>query len=239
MPDIVFDIIGTCIGYDVMIDAITHRIGDNLNKFNCNPELFFNAWGTACERDFAYLSQIGHYHPTRKILKSIFFRTLYQAGIDDPRDVASEEDLEYLCDEWLKLTCRPELPALWKMLQESGFTIWCLTDGDAERVKGYFKNSNLTMPDENIVSCDSLGIGKPTPEVYTYMLDKLPNKGKDAWFGAAHMWDCCAAKKAGFRTAWTNVYEKYPCEDIFGTPDIIAGDLLDLGQKLITAQQSL
>ena len=222
-----------------MIDAITHRIGDNLNKFNCNPELFFNAWGTACERDFAYLSQIGHYHPTRKILKSIFFRTLYQAGIDDPKDVASEEDLEYLCDEWLKLTCRPELPALWKMLQENGFTIWCLTDGDAERVKGYFKNSNLTMPDENIVSCDSLGIGKPTPEVYTYMLDKLPNKGKDAWFGAAHMWDCCAAKKAGFRTAWTNVYEKYPCEDIFGTPDIIAGDLLDLGQKLITAQQSL
>ena len=239
MPDIVFDIIGTCIGYEVMIDAITHRIGDKLNKFNCNPELFFNAWGTACERDFAYLSQIGHYHPTRKILKSIFFRTLYQAGIDDPRDVASEEDLEYLCDEWLKLTCRPELPALWKMLQENGFTIWCLTDGDAERVKGYFKNSNLTMPDENIVSCDSLGIGKPTPEVYTYMLDKLPNKGKDAWFGAAHMWDCCAAKKAGFRTAWTNVYEKYPCEDIFGTPDIIAGDLLDLGQKLITAQQSL
>ena len=239
MPDIVFDIIGTCIGYDVMIDAITHRIGDNLNKFNCNPELFFNAWGTACERDFAYLSQIGHYHPTRKILKSIFFRTLYQAGIDEPKDVVSEEDLEYLCDEWLKLTCRPELPALWKMLQENGFTIWCLTDGDAERVKGYFKNSNLTMPDENIVSCDSLGIGKPTPEVYTYMLDKLPNKGKDAWFGAAHMWDCCAAKKAGFRTAWTNVYEKYPCEDIFGTPDIIAGDLLDLGQKLITAQQSL
>ena len=239
MPDIVFDIIGTCIGYDVMIDAITHRIGDNLNKFNCNPELFFNAWGTACERDFAYLSQIGHYHPTRKILKSIFFRTLYQAGIDEPKDVVSEEDLEYLCDEWLKLTCRPELPALWKMLQENGFTIWCLTDGDAERVKGYFKNSNLTMPDDNIVSCDSLGIGKPTPEVYTYMLDKLPNKGKDAWFGAAHMWDCCAAKKAGFRTAWTNVYEKYPCEDIFGTPDIIAGDLLDLGQKLITAQQSL
>lgn len=239
MPDIVFDIIGTCIGYEVMIDAITHRIGDKLNKFNCNPELFFNAWGTACERDFAYLSQIGHYHPTRKILKSIFFRTLYQAGIDDPRNVASEEDLEYLCDEWLKLTCRPELPTLWKLLQENGFTIWCLTDGDAERVKGYFKNSNLTMPDENIVSCDSLGIGKPTPEVYTYMLDKLPNKGKDAWFGAAHMWDCCAAKKAGFRTAWTNVYEKYPCEDIFGTPDIIAGDLLDLGQKLITAQQSL
>jgi 2-haloacid dehalogenase len=239
MPDIVFDIIGTCIGYDVMIDAITHKIGNKLNKFNCNPELFFNAWGTACERDFAYLSQIGHYHPTRKILKSIFFRTLYQAGIDEPKDVVSEEDLEYLCDEWLKLTCRPELPALWKMLRENGFTIWCLTDGDAERVKGYFKNSNLTMPDENIVSCDSLGIGKPTPEVYTYMLDKLPNKGKDAWFGAAHMWDCCAAKKAGFRTAWTNVYEKYPCEDIFGSPDIIAGDLLDLGQKLITAQQSL
>ncbi|KAG0678941.1 hypothetical protein C6P40_001461 [Pichia californica] len=238
MPDVVFDIIGTCIGYDVMIQAITDRIGERLKEHNCNAEIFFNAWGAACERDFSYLSQIGSYQPTKKILKSIFFRTLYHAGIKEPKEFATEEDLEFLSNEWLKLKCREELPELWKNLRDNGFTIWCLTDGDKERVKGYFTNSKLEMPDENIISCDSLGIGKPTPEVYTFMLNKLPNKGLDAWFAAAHAWDCCAAKKSGFRTAWTNVYEKFPCEDIFGKPDIVADGLIDLGEKIVSYSET-
>lgn len=238
MPDIVFDIIGTCIGYEVMLEAIEKLLGDRLREYNCNVQLFFNAWGTACEKDFSYLSQIGKYQTTKKILKATFFRTLYQAGIQDPKTFASDEDLEFLTQEWLKLKCRPELPALWKLLRDNGFTIWCLTDGDKERVKGYFKNSNVEMPDENIISCDSLGVGKPTPQVYTYMIQKLPNQGKDSWFAAAHMWDCCAAKESGFRTAWTNVYEKYPCEDIFGVPDILAEGLVDMGEKIIASHNS-
>lgn len=238
MPDVVFDIIGTCIGYDVMLDAISKRLGAKLLEHNCNVELFFNAWGTACERDFSYLSQIGHYQSTKTILKATFYRSLYHAGIQDPKAFASDEDLEFLSAEWLKLKARPELPALWKLLRDNGFTVWCLTDGDLERVKGYFRNSDLEMPEENIISCDSLGIGKPTPGVYEFMLNKLPNHGADSWFAAAHMWDCCAAKSAGFRTAWTNVYEKYPGVDIFGSPDIIAEGLIDLGEKIVTAQKN-
>ncbi|KAG7890320.1 hypothetical protein KL907_004156 [Ogataea polymorpha] len=239
MPDVVFDIIGTCIGYDVMLDAIERRLGTKLLDYHINTNLFFDAWGTACERDFSYLSQIGDYQPTKKILKATFFRTLHHAGIPDPKSFATEEDLDYLCAEWLKLKARPELAAMWKLLRDNGFTIWCLTDGDKERVKGYFKNSSIEMPEENIVSCDSLKIGKPAPEVYKYMLEKIPGKGKDAWFAAAHMWDCRAAKKAGFYTAWTDVYEKYPCEEIFGEPDIIAGGLIDMAERIVLKYQSL
>lgn len=234
MPDVVFDIIGTCIGYDVMLEAIDTRLGEKLLKHNCNVSLFFNAWGTGCEKEYSYLSQCGHYQTTKKILKSTFYRALYQAGIEDPKGFASEEDLEFLSNEWLKLKARPELPGLWKLLRDNGFTVWCLTDGDKERVKGYFKNSNVEMPEKNIISCDSLGFGKPDPRVYKYMLSILPDNGKEAWFAAAHMWDCCAAKSAGFnRTAWTDVHEKFPCEDIFGTPDIIAKGLIDMGEKIV------
>lgn len=238
MPDVVFDIIGTCIGYDVMIDAISKRFGERLLEHNCNAELFYNAWGTACERDFSYLSQIGHYQPTKNIMRESFYRTLFHAGIEDPKAFASEEDLDFLFAEWFKLKARPELPALWKMLRDNGFTIWCLTNGDVQRVQGYFRNSGLEMPEENIISCDMIGVGKPAPAVYKYMLNKLPDHGADSWFAAAHMWDCCAAKSVGFRTAWTNVYEKYPGVDVFGTPDIIAGGLLDLGEKIIAAEKS-
>ncbi|GME84593.1 unnamed protein product [Ambrosiozyma monospora] len=244
MPHIVFDIIGTCIGYDVMLEAIDKRIGSKLRQHDCNPELFFNAWGAACERDFSYLSLIGHYQPTKKILKSIFFRTLYHAGIKEPESIADEEDLDWLCNEWLKLKSRDGLPEMWKYLRDNGFTIWCLTDGDKERVKGYFVNSKLDMPDENIISCDSLGVGKPTPSVYEFMLDTIKTtSGSDAdeniWFGAAHAWDCCAARKAGFKTAWVDVYEKYPCDDIFGTNDVVAQGLKEMGEKVVETHAKL
>ncbi|KAH3663406.1 hypothetical protein OGAPHI_005396 [Ogataea philodendri] len=238
MPDVVFDIIGTCIGYDVMLDAIETRLGSKLKAYNIGTKVFFDAWGTACERDFSYLSQIGNYQPTKKILKATFYRALHHAGIPDPMGLVPDEDLEYLSEQWLKLKARPELSKMWNLLRQEGFTIWCLTDGDKDRVKGYFNNSSIEMPDENIVSCDSLKIGKPTPEVYKFMLNKIPGKGKDAWFAAAHMWDCCAAKKAGFQTAWTNVYEKFPCTDIFGKPDLICEGLIDMAESIIETYKS-
>lgn len=237
MPQAVFDVIGTCFCYDVMVDAIETSIGDKLRLNYCKPELFFHAWMTACERDFSYLSLCHEYRPNKVVLKSLFFKTLHHAGIKEPSDIATEEELDYLCDQWLKLKARPGLKECWKALRDNGFDIWCLTDGDHDSVKGYFENSGLDISDDFIVSCDTIRAGKPEPEVYQYMLDLLPNKGTDAWFVAVHSWDCLAAKKSGFKTAWSDVYERYACEDIFGRPDIEAGDLIDLADQIVAAER--
>lgn len=237
MPQVVFDIIGTCICYDVMLDAIEKTLGDKLRANYCNPELFFYAWGVTCERDFTYLSLCKEYKPTKVVLKELFFKTLHHSGIKEPHEFASEEDLDYLCDQWQKLKARPGLTDCLNTLQDNGFEVWCLTDGDRQRVKGYFNNSNIPMPEDHIISCDSIGTGKPEPEAYQYMLDLLPNGGKDAWFAAAHTWDCLAARKSGFKTAWSDVYERYPCEEMFGKPDIEAHGLADLANKIVAASK--
>lgn len=239
MPDIVFDIVGTCISYGKAIEAIDHRIGDKLKSVGVTSSLFFYFWLAGCERDFSYLSQAKKYQPFAKIFESTFYRSLFFCGISEPDKFASEGDLKYIMEWWLKLEGRPELKEMFRLLRDYGFTIWCLTDASKERVSGYFRNSGVDMPSDNLVSCDSIGAGKPEAIVYQTIADKVPSKGSDIWFAAAHMWDSCAAKQAGFKTAWSAVHEGDPCTAIFGKPDVIATGLVDMAEKIIAKHKEM
>ena len=95
------------------------------------------------------------------------------------------------------------------------------------------------MPAENLITCDSIGVSKPDAAVYQYIAGKIPSSGNDAFFAAAHTWDSTAAKQGGFITAWSDVYEKEPCVEIFGSPDIIAEGLVDMADKIIAKHKEL
>lgn len=50
---------------------------------------------------------------------------------------------------------------------------------------------------------------------------------------AAHAWDLAGAKRCGFITAYTLVYEYAECEDMWGKQDIVAPDLAQLGKAIV------
>ncbi|GMG24388.1 unnamed protein product [Ambrosiozyma monospora] len=239
MPDIVFDIVGTCISYEKVIEGIETRLGDKLKEAGIDTRLFFFFWLAGCERDYSYLSQCGQYQTFGDIFHYTFYRSLFFAGIKKPREFATDEDLEYIYGEWFKLEARSELKPMFKMLRDYGFTIWCLTDASHDRVSGYFQKSGVEMASENLISCDSIGAGKPEAAVYKYIAKKIPSSGNDAFFAAAHMWDSIAAKQGGFITAWSNVHELEPCSEVFGKPDIIAEGLVDMAKKIIAKHKEL
>lgn len=81
-------------------------------------------------------------------------------------------------------------------LRNAGFTVWAFTAADIERVTGNFAGAGLAWPTENIVSCDSTGIGKRSPEAYKPILDRLGRENQP-WYGAAHVWDVSAARRVG------------------------------------------
>ncbi|TVY13264.1 hypothetical protein LARI1_G007794 [Lachnellula arida] len=92
------------------------------------------------------------------------------------------------------------------------------------------------MPGENLVSCDSLGVGKPAAEVYRGLLEGF-GVGREVWFGAAHMWDVSAAKRSGFKGAYCSVWENEPCVELFGEMDVMASTLPELAERVIAASQ--
>lgn len=118
------------------------------------------------------------------------------AGIEDPRSFATDEDSLYMVEAYKKLDTRPGLEECFAKLRDAGFTVWALTSGDTERVRGYFLRNGVQFPAENFVSCDTLGVGKPAPGAYTPLLAKFGD-GEKPWFAAAHTWDASAAKRNG------------------------------------------
>lgn len=197
--NVVFDIVGTLVCYDHLYDAIDRRLGDRLRAEGIKPWLLGHTWMETAEREYTNLSISGRYKAFGDVFEALFYRILWMGGIKDPRQFASAEDLEYLMSEYTSLTMRPGAAECVKKLRDAGFTVWAFTAGDLKRVGGYFQKAGLEMPSENLLSCDSTGVGKPDLAAYKPLLEKLTseNGGKKPWFAAAHMWDVSAARTAG------------------------------------------
>lgn len=151
----------------------------------------------AGEREYTYLSVSGSYITFFDVFRSIFYRTLWQAGIQKPREFASDDDREFLLASYRTLKPREGLQECFDTLRAGGFQVWCLTAGDTSRVNGYLQSGGVDFPSDNFVSCDTIGIGKPDPRSYQHVIDKFPKEKLDIWFAAAHAWDSAAAARVG------------------------------------------
>ncbi|KAJ5963436.1 uncharacterized protein N7479_003312 [Penicillium vulpinum] len=245
----VFDVVGTCVSFDVFLDTIEQVLGPRLREHNLSAKIFGFAWMQSSELESLMLHMSKRSVPYKDVFKALFYRVLYLSGIEDPRSFATEEERDTCQDAYSKLELRPDCRTMMEKLRENGFTIWCLTTGDTERVGGYFKRAGFEMPAENLVSChqfmkhDSasespLDMVKPSMGSYKPMLDKFASEDQK-WFVAAHMWDVSAAVKAGFRGAYCSIYEKESCIEIFDTKmDVMADILLELADKMIDVSSS-
>lgn len=184
--------------YEAFFEALEARMGERFRAHNVGTRLFGYAWMEAGEKEYTYLTISGaEYVKFFDIFRSIFYRTLHQAGIKEPRKFATDEDRESLLASYRTLRPREGLQECFSKLREAGYTVWCLTSGDTQRVNGYLASGGVDFPSDNFVSCDTIGVGKPEPRSYKYILDRFPQEGLNAWFGAAHMWDTSGARHVG------------------------------------------
>ncbi|KAK8034248.1 hypothetical protein PG993_009243 [Apiospora rasikravindrae] len=230
---VVFDVVGTLVDYESFYEALESRLGPQLRAQSIGPRVFGYAWMEAGEKEYTYLSMSGKYVVYSDVSRAIFYRTLWQAGIADPRTFATDDDRDFLLAAYRGLRLRPGVAECFRKLRDAGYTVWALTSGDAARVAGYLANGGVDLPPENFVSCDSIGVGKPAPAVYEHVLQKFPAEGRDAWFAAGHMWDASAARRTGFKGAWVSLWEKESCSDIFGDMDVVADSLPEMADRIV------
>ncbi|KAK1925970.1 haloacid dehalogenase [Papiliotrema laurentii] len=237
MPSVVFDVVGTCFSYDNGAHALHARLGDKLAKYGIPSKLLFYSWITSTERDYSYLSQIKQYKPFLEIMSHTFTRILYQAGVpeSDLEGFYTQEDLDYIVDGHRNLKPREGLAEMMQILRQGGFDVWCCSDANVERVKGYFDKAGVEMPLDRILSADMVKAGKPEPEVYKFARQKAGSDkpGEVSVFAASHAWDCAAAKAAGFNVAYTTTYEYDECVAVFGKMDLVVPDLVSLGKGIV------
>ncbi|KAK7428887.1 hypothetical protein QQZ08_004657 [Neonectria magnoliae] len=236
--NVVFDVVGTLVSYEHLFEAIDARLGERLRARGIQPKLLGCCWLEVAEREYTYLSMSGRYVVFFKVFEALFYRCLHYAGIQDPHAFASQDDVAHLVDEWKKLSLREGAAECVSKLREAGFTVWCFTAGDIARVQGYFSRGGVEMPAESLLSCDSVGLAKPTPEAYEPILKRLSAHGSKPWFAAAHLWDASTAKTVGFNAAYCTALEGEALPHIFGQMDIVSDTLPDMADKIIAASSS-
>jgi 2-haloacid dehalogenase len=234
---VVFDVVGTCVSFDAYFNGIDKVIGDRLRTHNITAEHFGFTWMTAAELEFTFLSISESYRPYKEVLKALFYRSLWMAGVKDPRTLVTEAERDQCIEGYSKLELRPGAKECFEKLRSEGFTVWCLTTGDTQRVRGYFERAGVDMPLEDFISCDTKGVAKPALRAYKPALDRFaPQDVK--WFAAAHMWDVSAAVRAGFTGAYCTIYEKEPCFEIFDVPmEVVAHTLPEMAEGIIKASR--
>ncbi|KAF5609906.1 2-haloalkanoic acid dehalogenase [Fusarium subglutinans] len=231
---VVFDIVGTCVSYDKLTEAVEKQLGEKLRAENVKPSLLVNIWLESAEREYTNLSITARYVAFDRLFASLFYRMLWLAGIEEPRSFASEADIEKITRGYMELEPRPDLKECFDKLRAAGFTVRGLTAGDYDRVLGYFDKAGIEFPKEHLMSCDSFGVGKPDLKAYASTFEELKG-AKELWFAAAHMWDVSSAKQVGFKSAYCSVLEKEPCVDIFGEMDVMSDTLSEMADKIIQA----
>jgi 2-haloacid dehalogenase len=238
LKHVVFDVVGTCVSFDAYYERIDSVLGAKLRQHHVTPRHFGYTWQTAAELEFTFLSIAGSYKAYKDVLRGLFYRTLSLCGIADTRALATEEEREQCIQGYHDLQLRPGCREMFQLLRDNGFTVWCFTTGDVQRVRGYFERASVDMPLENFMSCDNIGVAKPALPAYQAVWQRL---GADdvKWFAAAHMWDVAAATKVGFRGAWSSVYENEACLDIFSDAklEVVAGGLLEMAQQIVDKSQ--
>lgn len=193
---VVFDVVGTLVGYSAFYDCVEKVLGPKLLKQNISAKLFGFAWLESSEREFTYLSISSRYKPYKTVFSAMFYRMLWMSGIASPRDFATDAERDEMVKSYSQLQLREGVQETFALLREAGFEVWCLTTGDQERVLGYFKNAGLEFPKENFRSCDARGVAKPALDAYRPLYDGFGAE-EEKWFAAAHYWDVSAAKIVG------------------------------------------
>lgn len=126
--DVVFDVVGTLVGYEKLYEAIESQIGDRLRAVgvHCVP-MFGYMWIEVAEREYTYLSMSNAYATYAGVFEAIFWRMLYKSGIEKPREFASAEDLAAIMKGFAAMEARPGAKECVEKLREAGFTVWAFT----------------------------------------------------------------------------------------------------------------
>jgi 2-haloacid dehalogenase len=233
---VVFDIVGTLVSFDAFHEQIDRIIGPKLRAHTITPQHFAFTWQTVAEIEFTFLSVSGRHMQYNQVLRSTFYRTLWMAGIREPRSFATDDERDRCQEGYALLRLRDGAKEAIEILRAAGWQVWCLTTADIARVQGYFTRGGIDMPADRFVSCDRQGVAKPALAAYRPVFDGFAPQDKK-WFAAAHMWDVSAARLVGFKGAYSSAYEKEDCLDIFGGEmEVMADGLAEMARKIVAAE---
>lgn len=122
-----------------------------------------------------------------------------------------------LLSAYHELACYPEIPETLRELKQRGLGTAILSNGSPEMLESGVSNSHLQGVLDAIISVDTIGIFKPSPQVYQLATNQLACNPEEILFFSSNAWDVSGAASFGFQAVWVNRFAQAP-ERLPGTP---------------------
>ncbi|WP_417596429.1 haloacid dehalogenase type II [Oceanospirillum sp.] len=217
-----FDVYGTLIDTQGVLDALQKIMGDNAPAFS-------KLW-------------------REKQLEYSFRRGLMQDYVDF--SVCTRNALDYACmalKQPLEEDTRQALMAVYKTLpafddtlaglkaaKDAGMLCYAFSNGSAAAVEGLLDHAGIRDYFEDIISVEALQTFKPNPGVYQLLLDTAGVSADSGWLISGNPFDILGALNHGMKTAWVKRSNEVIFDPWGPEPTVIINQL----DKLVSAIQT-
>lgn len=211
---IVFDVYGTL--FDV------HSIIEKCDElFPGHGQEISSLWRTK-QLDYVFIRQmIGSYRPFDEMTRNSLRYTCEELGV-----ALGEKKERELLQSYLTLTPYEEVAQILEQLTRR-YKLAVLSNGSPSMLYPLFEHYRFNRFLDEVISVDDIKHYKPSPQAYTYGLERLNCRREEVLFLSSNTWDITGASTFGFRTVWVN--RKNTVFDHLGVqPDAIISDLREM-----------
>lgn len=148
----------------------------------------------------------------------------------------SDEDRQSILGMVPQLPPHPEVDESLARLKEAGLRLATLTNSTQQVAENQMENSGLGKHFEQVLSADTVGRLKPSPEPYRMAAEKLGVDIGEIRLVAAHAWDIDGALRVGCAAAFVGRPGKV-LDPLADRPDVVGSDLANVAEQIISIEQ--
>jgi len=219
---IAFDVYGTLIDTNGVVDKLSESIGDL-------APTFANTWR---EKQLEYSFRRGLMQNYQH------FGVCTQQALDYSCQFyqieMSQAQKQALLDVYKILPAFNDVTIALKDLKQHGHKLYAFSNGNQETVEGLLKAANIEAYFLGVVSVDDLKTFKPNPAVYSHFLRQSNSHHNDAWLISSNPFDVIGALSQGMRAAWVKRSEQAIFDPWGIEPTVTISSLTELNQVIIS-----
>ena len=187
---IIFDAYGTLFDVNSAAEKCKNKIGDKW-------EPFANFWRTT-QLEYTWLRSLMGRHKN--------FWQITEDSLDKSMKVFKIESSlkSELLNLYKVLSPFKEVQETLKILKEKNYKLAILSNGTPSSINELVKSNNLENFFDDIFSIESVGIYKPSSQVYDLPIKKYNIKKNEVAFLSSNTWDVSGGGNYGFEAIWVN-----------------------------------
>lgn len=217
----VFDVNETTLDLAPVREVVDELVG---------PEGGFRAWFARLIQLSMTVSAANRYAPFTDLARDALDAVAATGGRG-----MGDRDWSRVADAFGALGPYPDVAAGLAALRDAGWTLAALTNSPRASVVSQFERAGLIGSFDHVLSVETVGRFKPSPEPYLHALAELRVDAGAAWMVACHDWDLAGARAVGMRTAYVrrpgmSYARSHPA------PDLAVADFRELAERLIDGE---